>query len=231
MKKYTISAFVLLGICIASLGCGKDDSSNDSSDFESVKEGFVDALGQSTASDEVADSNDAASDLNAENSEDISTADESESATALETDGNGENVETEENNKSEVETGASKDTSDQSTSTEAQSVTFSTEDQSNASADNTGSASNSDTLRPEFVQAMNSYEDFMNEYCDFMAKYKSSSGSDAQLLADYATYMSKYAQMTQDFDKWNSEDMTSAETAYYIEVQSRVSQKLLAVSQ
>ena len=36
-------------------------------------------------------------------------------------------------------------------------------------------------------------------------------------------YMSKYADFVKDFEKWEDEEMNAAETAYYIEVQSRVS--------
>lgn len=39
--------------------------------------------------------------------------------------------------------------------------------------------------------------------------------------------MSKYADFVKDFEKWEDEEMNAAETAYYIEVQSRVSKKLL----
>lgn len=39
--------------------------------------------------------------------------------------------------------------------------------------------------------------------------------------------MSKYADACDKFDKWESEDMNDAETAYYIDVQARVSKKLL----
>ena len=54
--------------------------------------------------------------------------------------------------------------------------------------------------------------------------------SDLGLLADYADYMSKYADFVKDFEKWEDEEMNAAETAYYIEVQSRVSKKLLEVA-
>lgn len=39
--------------------------------------------------------------------------------------------------------------------------------------------------------------------------------------------MSKYADFVEDFEKWEDEEMNAAETAYYIEVQSRVSKKCL----
>lgn len=88
-----------------------------------------------------------------------------------------------------------------------------------------------DGMRPEFKEAMDSYEAFFDEYVAFMEKYAASDGSDLTLLTDYADYMSKYADMMADLEAWDSADMNTAETAYYIEVQSRISQKLLEVAE
>lgn len=84
-------------------------------------------------------------------------------------------------------------------------------------------------MRKDFKEAMDSYEAFMNEYVEFMKKYESNP-NDAKLLADYAKYMSKYADMCDKFDKWESQDLNTTEQAYYIDVQARVSKKLLEVS-
>lgn len=89
--------------------------------------------------------------------------------------------------------------------------------------------SNNGTLDPDFKAAMNSYEKFMDEYVAFMKKYKSNP-SDMSLLTEYADYMSKYADFVEDFEKWEDEEMNAAETAYYIDVQERVSKKLLEVA-
>lgn len=88
-----------------------------------------------------------------------------------------------------------------------------------------------DGMRPEFKQAMDSYEEFMNEYCEFMKKYAESDGTDVGLLADYASYMSKYADVVEDFEAWDDGEMSTAETAYYLDVQTRVSKKLLEVAE
>ena len=42
--------------------------------------------------------------------------------------------------------------------------------------------------------------------------------------------MSKYADMCDKFDKWESQNLNAAEQAYYVDVQARVSKKLLEVS-
>lgn len=90
-------------------------------------------------------------------------------------------------------------------------------------------AESADGIRPEFQKAMGSYEEFMDEYCDFMKKYGESDGTDVGLLADYSDYMSKYADAVKDFEAWEDTEMNAAETAYYLEVQTRINEKLLEV--
>ena len=84
-------------------------------------------------------------------------------------------------------------------------------------------------IDPDFKKAMDSYESFMNEYVAFMKKYQANP-TDLGLLADYADYMGKYADFVTDFEAWNDEDMNAAETAYYLEVQTRVNKKLLEIA-
>ncbi len=97
--------------------------------------------------------------------------------------------------------------------------------------DKDNSSQKVDSVRTDFMDAMNSYEEFINEYVDFMKKYAESDGSDLTLLADYADYLQEYADMVNSFEKWENEDLNDEELTYYIEVQSRVSQKLLEVTQ
>lgn len=106
---------------------------------------------------------------------------------------------------------------------EETSTTESSNDAENNSTDN--------DIDPDFKNAMDSYEAFMNEYVEFMKKYKESDGKDPKILADYADYMKKYAELAEDFEKWEDKDLNTAETAYYIDVQARVSQKLLELSE
>ena len=86
-------------------------------------------------------------------------------------------------------------------------------------------------LGKEFKAAMDSYEAFIDEYVAFMKKYEKSDGTDPQMIADYGKYINKYTEMAASFAKWEDEDLNAAETAYYIRVQGRVSQKLLEVAQ
>ena len=84
-------------------------------------------------------------------------------------------------------------------------------------------------LDPNFKAAMDSYEAFVDEYVVFMKKYQANP-SDITLLTEYTNYMSKYAQFVEDFEKWEDEDMNAVEMAYYLEVQTRVTQKMYGVA-
>lgn len=86
-------------------------------------------------------------------------------------------------------------------------------------------------MRPEFKKAMDSYEAFIDEYCAFMTKYDSNEGSALTMAIDYAKYIAKYAEMARDFDAWEDDDLNDTEFSYYLQVQSRVLQKLAAVAQ
>lgn len=88
-----------------------------------------------------------------------------------------------------------------------------------------------DGMRPAFKEAMDSYEEFMTEYCEFIKKYSESDGTDLGLLADYSDYMLKYADMMQDFEVWEDGDLNTAELSYYLDVQTRINQKLLEVAE
>ena len=85
------------------------------------------------------------------------------------------------------------------------------------------------SIDPEFKAAMDSYEEFFDEYVAIMKKYKANP-TDLSILSDYAKYMGQYADMMQKFETWENEDLNAAETAYYIDVQARISKKLLEVA-
>jgi len=81
-------------------------------------------------------------------------------------------------------------------------------------------------IDPDFKAAMDSYEAFFDEYVAIMKKYKANP-TDLSILTDYATYMGQYADMMQKFEAWENEDLNTAELAYYIDVQARITKKLL----
>lgn len=86
-----------------------------------------------------------------------------------------------------------------------------------------------DGMRPEFKDAMDSYEAFIDEYCDFMKKY-AESPSDMELLADYSDYMSQYAETMEKIDAIDETELSDAELQYYLEVTGRITQKIAEVA-
>lgn len=86
-----------------------------------------------------------------------------------------------------------------------------------------------DGMRPEFKEAMDSYETMMNEYCDFMEKYIASP-SDLTLIADYAKYWETYTEAMEKLSAIENGEMNDAETKYYLEVTERVAQRLAKVA-
>ena len=102
------------------------------------------------------------------------------------------------------------------------------ETQAENSVEESGSQNTAeDEIRPDIKEAIDKYESFMNQYCDFMKSYDA---TDMSLLSEYSELMTEYAEMSASFDAIENEDLTTAELAYYMEVQSRVSQALLEVS-
>lgn len=123
------------------------------------------------------------------------------------------------NNTMSIDIDAPSDTEETAEST----VSATTEAETEPEKDDT------DDLDPDFIAAMDSYEEFMNEYVAFMKKYQDDP-SNLSLLSEYADYMSKYTDFIEDFEKWEDEDMNAAELAYYVDVQARVTKKLLEVA-
>lgn len=85
-----------------------------------------------------------------------------------------------------------------------------------------------DGMRPEFKDAMDSYEAFFDEYCEFMKKYSESTDT-LEMLTDYTEYLTKYADTMIKLDEIENGDMTDAELKYYTEVMGRINQKLASV--
>lgn len=81
-------------------------------------------------------------------------------------------------------------------------------------------------MRPEFKEAMDSYEAFYDEYCEFMKKYNANP-TDTELISSYGDIMTEMVEMTEKFKAWEENDLNTAELKYYIEVNNRVAQKLV----
>lgn len=119
----------------------------------------------------------------------------------------------------DIETNESKETSQIDTATSDVSTDI----------ENGNSSELVDGMRPEFKEALDSYEAFFNEYCEFMEKY-AENPTDLELVVEYADYMTQYADTVSKMENLDDGTMNDAETKYYIEVTGRITQKLLEVS-
>ena len=86
-----------------------------------------------------------------------------------------------------------------------------------------------DGMRPEFKEAMDSYEVFYEEYCKVIKKYKNSP-TDLTILAEYTGLMQKSVEMSKRFEAWDEGELNDAELKYYLEVNGRVTKMLLEAS-
>ena len=82
-------------------------------------------------------------------------------------------------------------------------------------------------LRPDFKEAMDSYEAFINKYVEFMETYDE---NDVSMMMKYLEFVDSYYDMTAKFEAWESEDLNDAELSYYIDVQARTNKKLINIS-
>lgn len=86
-----------------------------------------------------------------------------------------------------------------------------------------------DGMRPEFKEAMDSYEAFYEEYCEIVKQYNNNP-SDLGLLGKYTELMSKAMGVDEKFKAWDEREMNAAEAKYYIEVSGRVAEKMIEAS-
>lgn len=101
----------------------------------------------------------------------------------------------------------------------------SSEEQSSLEAENV----QADAVDPELKAFLDEYEAVMNEYVDFMKKY-TKADNPIGMLADYTKILKQYTSFAQAIENYDSKEMSAADAAYYLEVTSRVSKKLLEVA-
>lgn len=90
----------------------------------------------------------------------------------------------------------------------------------------------SEEVDPDFKATMDSYETTINNYCDFMEKYNNAGPEDtAAMLADYTSYLQQYTETIDALNSIDEDSLSAADLAYYIEVNGRISQRLLEVGQ
>ena len=69
----------------------------------------------------------------------------------------------------------------------------------------------------------------MDEYVEFMKTY-SESDDMTSMLQEYTDYMQRYSDFAKAANELETDKMSSADYAYYIDVTARVSKKLLEAS-
>jgi len=90
-------------------------------------------------------------------------------------------------------------------------------------------SANTGEVTPSFKETMDSYEAFFDEYVAFMQEY-ANGGSSVSMLSDYATMMSRYSEAMSALDSIDTDSLSTADYAYYLEVLGRIQQKLLTVA-
>ena len=85
------------------------------------------------------------------------------------------------------------------------------------------------SIRPEFKEAMDTYEAFYQDYCSFMKKY-SENPTDLSMLTEYSSMLIKLNEMNQAFAAWDSADMSNEELKYYLDVNNRITKMLVDVA-
>ena len=86
-------------------------------------------------------------------------------------------------------------------------------------------------IRPEVKEFLDAYEACMDEYVEFMQKYMNADPTSmVSMMSDYYSILTRYTEFAEKMDAFDESELTNAELAYYIEVTSRVSQKLLTVA-
>ncbi|MBQ4046700.1 MAG: zinc-ribbon domain-containing protein [Lachnospiraceae bacterium] len=86
-----------------------------------------------------------------------------------------------------------------------------------------------DGVDPELKAYLDSYEEFITEYVDFMNKYSEDQGSDLSMLAEYMDMLAKYEKFADRLDDYDTDDMSKADAAYYLDVMNRCNKKLLEI--
>jgi hypothetical protein len=87
-----------------------------------------------------------------------------------------------------------------------------------------------DGMRSDFKDAMDSYEAFYTEYCDIVKAY-TKDPSNQDLIDRYAAVVTKQVEMDNMFTAWGKKELNEKELKYYLEVHSRVADRLLEISE
>ena len=96
-------------------------------------------------------------------------------------------------------------------------------------AENTEGAEQAPGVDPELKAFLDSYEKFIDEYVEFMKTYNSDPANALSMLAEYSRIMETYADFTEKLAQYDENEMSAADAAYYLEVTTRCTQKMLEI--
>lgn len=82
---------------------------------------------------------------------------------------------------------------------------------------------------PDLVAFLSEYESFVDKYVLFMEKY-SANPTNMELLSQYAEVMDQYLKFSEAIEKYHTNEMSTEDAAYYLEVTTRCSKKMLEVA-
>lgn len=96
-------------------------------------------------------------------------------------------------------------------------------------AESSSGTASSNGVSPELKAFLDSYEAYMNQYIAFMQKYENSDDT-YSMLYDYLDMMQQYADFAEKLDQYDTDKMSAVDSAYYLEVTTRVAKKLYAAA-
>lgn len=91
----------------------------------------------------------------------------------------------------------------------------------------TSSGSTTEGVSSELKAFLDAYEDFVDEYVSFMKKYSNGSADSLSMLGDYLNMVEKLADYSSKLSEFETENMSAADYAYYLEVTLRCTEKML----
>ena len=83
-------------------------------------------------------------------------------------------------------------------------------------------------VSPEFKAFMDSYEAFFDEYVKFMNSFSQS--ADPAVLLQYSSYLLKYSEAMEKLNAICPDELSPADSVYYLQVMARIEEKLLGMA-
>ncbi len=84
---------------------------------------------------------------------------------------------------------------------------------------------------PDLVAFLDEYEAFVDEYVEFMQSYSSDPMNALNMLNEYTDMLTQLADYSSKIEKYDSESMSPADLAYYLEVTTRCAEKMLKAAE